>query len=55
MGMLKLDAVVHWSIPVNNLKESENSTARFSAGTSRAIGQFADVLLQTRQPQHSTL
>jgi extradiol dioxygenase family protein len=23
MGMLKLDAVVHWSIPVNNLEESE--------------------------------
>lgn len=23
MGMLKLDAVVHWSIPVNNLAESE--------------------------------
>ena len=24
MGMLKLDAVVHWSIPVNNLEEAEN-------------------------------
>jgi extradiol dioxygenase family protein len=23
MGMLKLDAVVHWSIPVNNLEDSE--------------------------------
>jgi catechol 2,3-dioxygenase-like lactoylglutathione lyase family enzyme len=23
MGMLKLDAVVHWSIPVNNLEEAE--------------------------------
>jgi len=23
MGMLKLDAVVHWSIPVNDLEESE--------------------------------
>jgi extradiol dioxygenase family protein len=23
VGMLKLDAVVHWSIPVNNLEESE--------------------------------
>ena len=24
MGMLKLDGVTHWSIPVNNLEESEN-------------------------------
>ena len=24
MGMLELDAVVHWSIPVNNLEEAEN-------------------------------
>ena len=24
MGMLKLDAVMHWSIPVNNLEEAEN-------------------------------
>jgi extradiol dioxygenase family protein len=23
MGMLKLDEVVHWSIPVNNLEDSE--------------------------------
>src|SRR5512138_204811 len=23
MGMLKLDGVVHWSIPVNNLEEAE--------------------------------
>jgi hypothetical protein len=27
MSMLKLDGVVHWSIPVNNLKEAENFTA----------------------------
>lgn len=23
MGLLKLDAVVHWSIPVNDLEEAE--------------------------------
>lgn len=23
MGMLKIDGVTHWSIPVNNLEESE--------------------------------
>jgi extradiol dioxygenase family protein len=24
MGMLKVDAVLHWSIPVNNLEDAEN-------------------------------
>ena len=50
MSTFKIEVVTHWSIPVNNLKESED----FYGGLARAHcggapDQQRDVLLQCRR------
>ena len=37
MGLLKIEGITHWSIPVNNLDESESCTVIFSV-LSRWVG-----------------
>ena len=56
MGMLKLDAVVHWSIPVNNLEEAENFYGEI-LGLEHVgrLGQLAAIVFQARQPQHYSM
>ena len=51
MGMLKLDAVVHWSIPVNNLEDSEKFYGEIlGLETCRPSCYLAHVLLYPRRP-----
>jgi hypothetical protein len=49
MGTLKIAGVTHWSIPVNNLKESENFySGLLGLAPVGAPQQQRDVLLQCR-------
>ncbi len=56
MGLLKIEGVTHWSIPVNNLDESEKFYGDLLGlkhlGPAR---QFRHVLLQCRRSQHFAL
>ena len=66
MGALKLDAVVHWSIPVNNLEESEKFYGEILglehvgrlANTPQScfkLGPHNIILCQRKEPIHRTI
>ena len=53
MGQLKIEGVTHWSIPVNNLDESEKFYGDLLGLTHLAADSRHD-LLQRRRSQHFT-
>ena len=56
MGLLKIEGVTHWSIPVNNLEEAEAFYGDLLGLEAKGrLGKLRYVLLQRRGPQHPAL